>query len=134
MVTTIGSITLWITRMARSLAFYRKIGIPPRFVSPDRQFAMLDTGGCTLQLHAGGKPSARLQGAMHIDLTTRDVDRTYRAWKKKGVTFLKPPENMPWGERSAYLKDPDGYVFEISGPIPRTAKGARPVQAKRNRR
>jgi len=113
----IGSITLWVSNLARSLEFYRKIDIVPRYVSPDNRFAMLDTKGCTLQLHAGGKPSSRLLGAMHIDLESADVDKTYLAWKKNGIAFEKPPRNMPWGERSAYLKDPDGYVFEISGPL-----------------
>ena len=46
-----------------------------------------------------------------------DVDAAYEALKAKGVTFLRPPTNQPWGLRTAYFADPEGNLWEINQPI-----------------
>jgi lactoylglutathione lyase len=125
MVSKLESITLWVSEMKRSLEFYRKLGILPRYVSPDLGFAALRTKGATLQLHGGGKPHPRLLEAMHIDFAVSDVDQAYKRLTARGLTFKGVPKNRPWGERSAYLADPDGYVLEISGPLKKTKSSAR---------
>ncbi|HVR87854.1 MAG TPA: VOC family protein [Planctomycetota bacterium] len=117
MVSKLESITLWVSNMKRSLEFYRKMGILPRFISPDQEFASLQTKGAALQLHAGGKPHPRLLEAMHIDFAVDDVDKAYVRLRARGLKFKGVPEDRPWGERSAYLTDPDGFVLEISGPL-----------------
>ena len=50
-----------------------------------------------------------------------DVDATYQELVAKGVTFLRPPTNQPWGLRTAHFADPEGHLWEInqsSGPEP----------------
>ncbi len=46
-----------------------------------------------------------------------DVDAAYETLKAKGVTFLRPPTNQPWGLRTAHFADPEGNVWEINQPI-----------------
>jgi len=43
-----------------------------------------------------------------------NTDEAYEALKAKGVQFIKPPTTQPWGQRTAYFKDPDGNLWEIS--------------------
>ena len=43
-----------------------------------------------------------------------DTDETYEELKQKGVESVKPPVTQPWGQRTAYFKDPDGNLWEIS--------------------
>ena len=43
-----------------------------------------------------------------------DTDKTYEELKQKGAEFIKPPITQPWGQRTAYFKDPDGNLWEIS--------------------
>lgn len=43
-----------------------------------------------------------------------DTDKTYEELKAKGVEFVKLPATQPWGQRTAYFKDPDGNLWEIS--------------------
>jgi lactoylglutathione lyase len=49
-----------------------------------------------------------------------DVDAAYEALKAKGVTFLRPPTNQPWGLRTAYFADPEGNFWEINSPLNRS--------------
>lgn len=48
--------------------------------------------------------------AVYVD----DTDKTYEELRQKGVEFVKPPVTQPWGQRTAYFKDPDGNLWEIS--------------------
>jgi catechol 2,3-dioxygenase-like lactoylglutathione lyase family enzyme len=52
-----------------------------------------------------------------LEFVVDDVDAWYSRLKKKGVKFTQKPKNMPWKEREAELKDPDGHILIISGPV-----------------
>jgi len=43
-----------------------------------------------------------------------NADEAYETLKAKGVEFVKEPTTQPWGQRTAYFKDPDGNIWEIS--------------------
>ncbi|HRG68435.1 MAG TPA: VOC family protein [Saprospiraceae bacterium] len=43
-----------------------------------------------------------------------NVDDLYLSLKSKGVEFTSEPKLMPWGQKVAYFKDPDGNLWEIS--------------------
>ncbi len=45
---------------------------------------------------------------------TENVDALHAALLRKDVDFLCAPTDRPWGERTAYFKDPDGYLIEIT--------------------
>ncbi|MFP4457692.1 MAG: VOC family protein, partial [Clostridia bacterium] len=42
-----------------------------------------------------------------------DLESTYQDFKEKDVKFISPPKTMPWGQKTALFKDPDGNVHEI---------------------
>ena len=43
-----------------------------------------------------------------------DVDRTFGRMQDAGVTVLRAPENMPWGERLAFVADPEGNPVTLA--------------------
>lgn len=45
-----------------------------------------------------------------------DVDDTVALMRDASVTILKEPEDMPWGERVAYVTDPDGNPVTLAAP------------------
>ena len=45
-----------------------------------------------------------------------DVDAWYERLRKREVRFSQKPKDMPWGARTAYFKDSDGYLLAIHGP------------------
>jgi lactoylglutathione lyase len=42
------------------------------------------------------------------------VDETVAELRENGVTVLHEPEDMPWGERMAWVADPDGNRIHLT--------------------
>jgi predicted enzyme related to lactoylglutathione lyase len=42
-----------------------------------------------------------------------DVDETFAAWTAAGGRVEQAPEDMPWGERVAQVRDPDGNLVNL---------------------
>jgi catechol 2,3-dioxygenase-like lactoylglutathione lyase family enzyme len=58
-------------------------------------------------------------GARHVlTIEVGDVDSSAAMLAARGVAFLNGPINRPWGIRTISFLDPDGHIFELSGPIP----------------
>ena len=57
---------------------------------------------------------------MMLELQVADVDREYTRLQglNLGIDFILPPTTFPWGNRSIYLKDPDGNLLNIYGLVP----------------
>jgi lactoylglutathione lyase len=43
-----------------------------------------------------------------------DVDATVAEVRKAGATVLREPARMPWGERVAFVEDPEGNVVTLA--------------------
>ncbi len=51
-----------------------------------------------------------------------DVDATVAHIQELGVELVLGPRDFPdWGMRSAYLRDPDGNLIELTGALPKEA-------------
>jgi lactoylglutathione lyase len=42
-----------------------------------------------------------------------EVDRVYAEIVARGAAAIKPPADMPWGQRAAFFADPDGNIHEL---------------------
>ena len=112
-------------------SLYRKAerGQPP--VAPallvslgDQYFLLLEVSAAAhliseeaLELKIEGGPRLLLAAGVE------DVDAAYEELKAKGVTFLRPPTNQPWGLRTAYFADPEGNLWEINQPLGSKTEG-----------
>lgn len=59
----------------------------------------------------------KLNGTLELsfDLPSyTDVDKEYKRVVEAGATAVFPPADMPWGQRTSYVGDPDGNLIEIS--------------------
>jgi len=117
-------LTLAVKDVKRSIEFYGKtLGLSVEMNSaPD--FAMIRVGGegggtigLLAERHAnrkGVKSATRAQhAAIHVELSTDDLDKLYKRLKARGVRFHEPPHDEPW-ERAMQALDPDGYTIEIA--------------------
>jgi lactoylglutathione lyase len=43
-----------------------------------------------------------------------DVDATFARVREAGATALREPADMPWGERVAFVRDPEGNVVTLA--------------------
>jgi uncharacterized glyoxalase superfamily protein PhnB len=49
-----------------------------------------------------------------------DVDAVFHRWMQAGGDVAQEPQDMPWGERVAQVRDPDGNLVNL-GRLPATA-------------
>jgi len=54
--------------------------------------------------------------------THQNVDEVYADVVAKGAIPVQSPKMMPWGQRSAYLADPEGNIHELVADLPRPAE------------
>lgn len=51
-----------------------------------------------------------------------DVDATYTALQDVVDVFVNEPADMPWGNRSLLIRDPDGNLINVVTPISEAAQ------------
>src|SRR5574337_1021895 len=57
--------------------------------------------------------AAPADSALTLGFDSEDCDRDYRALAGRGAETIEPPQDRPWGARSAYLKGPGAITVEI---------------------
>ena len=76
--------------------------------------AIFAAGSAKLLLHdRGDGPEGGPPNEDHFALAVRALDDTCRELDGRGFALLVEPRDYPWG-RSAYLRDPDGRLVELS--------------------
>src|ERR1044071_2843209 len=98
-----NQVTLPATDVARSAAFYRKLGLV-QIVEDLPKYARfeLPNGAATLSLHHVDPPPA--QPGVVIYFECADLDARVAELKRKGVAFDADPVAEAWLWRDAYLR------------------------------
>ncbi len=106
-------ISLPVSDVGRSVAFYQQFGFEVQ--SRNDNFALLRLGEGTIGLLKMdlSKWPGPSRGAIHIELSTENLDALYEQLQEQGVHFVSPPRDRPW-ERQMFTYDPDGYRLEIA--------------------
>ena len=87
-----------------------------------------DLGGTALIIHApipdaemrrwNLDPLREPRGAgVVLTLTPADVDRAHAVLIEREAEVMFPPRDAPWGVRMFMLKDPNGFLIEVSRPL-----------------
>ena len=63
------------------------------------------------------EPAARNAPGFEIGFLVADVDAAYQAITGAGAEPVKPPTDRFWGQRTAYVRDPDGHLIELVQPL-----------------
>jgi catechol 2,3-dioxygenase-like lactoylglutathione lyase family enzyme len=114
---TFNHAMIYTTRIEESVKFYagalgfRVIdaypGVYARLRSP--------AGATTLALHLvepGQQIEPKTEG-VRLYFEVKRLDAFCKALEKKSVTLDQQPQDMPWGWRHAYLRDPDGHEVSL---------------------
>ena len=120
----LNQITIHVTDVLRSKAFYQKLGLrlivdaSPRYVRFE-----CPTGDSTFSIShrkeqvsdQGGEPlSDQVSRDAHvIYFEVADVDRVFQLLKQAGIQNLTAPKDQRWLWREVNLADPDGYPLKI---------------------
>jgi predicted enzyme related to lactoylglutathione lyase len=124
MLTGLSRVFLLVSNLARSIQFYQ--GLLERApASQDARHARFDLGPITLTIHEDLMPEeislwrvdpmpARRGWGVYLTVPTPDLEGTYEKVTAIGAEILTNPRTTPWGSMMFIVKDPDGYLLEIS--------------------
>jgi uncharacterized glyoxalase superfamily protein PhnB len=85
----------------------------------ERTYEWKEEGRVVYAAHKRGESRLALgegegRGGFELCIYVDDVDRTAKRLLELGAPQVKPPEDMPWGERMAYFDDPDGHRLHVT--------------------
>lgn len=120
-------VVLVVTDLDRSLEFYTgTLGLTLGHRSGP--YAQLATGRTRLALFRRDAMAATLgwdelepanprAPTFEVGFKVDDVDAAYATLTGRGASGLVEPTDRPWGQRTAYLRDPDGYLVELAEDV-----------------
>jgi PhnB protein len=78
---------------------------------PDEGPAQLQIGDSNVMVSESG-PRPATEAFLY--LYVRDADAAYHRAIAAGAASLEPPDDMPYGDRRAMIRDPGGNVWQIA--------------------
>jgi catechol 2,3-dioxygenase-like lactoylglutathione lyase family enzyme len=85
------------------------------FVSPSATLAIGHSQ--TVALFKAGSAHAADNHSVIIEWQVDDVDAEYARLEPDALDWVQTPTTMPWGNRSALLRDPDGNLVNLYTPV-----------------
>jgi hydroxymethylpyrimidine/phosphomethylpyrimidine kinase len=105
----LNQVTVTGTNYARSVEFYKKLGLK-QIVDNPPDYARFETaGGATLSVQID--PEEKIIATTAIYLECDDLDERVEKMARNGLAFEHGPRNQPWMWREARLRDPDGNII-----------------------
>ena len=76
----------------------------------------------TVPLLGDDAAEARANRSVALDFLVDDVEATYQDLQDVVEVFVNAPTDMPWGNRSLLVRDPDGNLLNFFTPNSATAQ------------
>ncbi|MGH6784429.1 MAG: bifunctional hydroxymethylpyrimidine kinase/phosphomethylpyrimidine kinase, partial [Sphingomicrobium sp.] len=106
----LNQVTITGSDYARSVDFYRRLGLRQIVDSPDNGYARFETaGGATFSVQID--PEEKVGATTAIYFECDDLDERVEKLARSGIAFEHGPRNQPWMWREARLRDPDGNII-----------------------
>ena len=124
MINKINATVLFVQNFEDCVKFYRDIlGLKVKYSDVDfmsfelqgQELALMELSTASQMISEEAvQPEKASVPRVLLAVFVDNTDEAYEALKAKGVKFIKPPTTQPWGQRTAYFKDPEGNIWEIS--------------------
>jgi uncharacterized glyoxalase superfamily protein PhnB len=120
-----GYTILYVKNVEEAIVFYQKaFGFVQKFITPEKDYAELETGGTTLAFAAYsvaefngitiGKASTDTPPhPFEITFVCDDVESVWKQAVEAGAVVVKEPAQKPWGQIVGYLRDMNGFLVEV---------------------
>ena len=125
-----SNVIFYVKDIQRAIAFYKNaFGFEPKFIHESNQYAEIDTGATVLAFASESLGESNLpQGYIHHDIkqvpfaceivfTVSNVQEFYEKALKAGGIHVVAPEQKPWGQTVAYVRDPNGVLIDIASHL-----------------
>lgn len=130
----LGTVIFYVSDVAKTMAFFEKaFGLQRSFIDPSGHYGQLETGStalgfASLELAKQNLPQGfrsintkELPG-FEISFTAKDIHRSVTHAVKSGAELIASPEEKPWGQTVAYVRDFNGILIEIASDMAPCAK------------
>lgn len=120
-------IIYYVKDISAAISFYRDVfGFEPKFIHESNQYVEIDTGATALAFVSELLADSNLPKgytrhdikqvplACEIVFTVPDVQEFYDKALKTGGIAVVAPQQKPWGQTIAYVRDPNGILIEIA--------------------
>jgi hydroxymethylpyrimidine/phosphomethylpyrimidine kinase len=106
----LNQVTVTVNDYAKSVQFYRALGLRQIVDSAENAYARFETaGGATLSIQADADETISPTTAIYLEID--DLDAQVERLARMGVPFEHGPRNQPWMWREARLRDPSGNTI-----------------------
>lgn len=120
-------VVLIVEDLDRALRFYTEV-VGLRLGHRSGDYAQLATGATRVGLYTRDamsmtlgtqlkKPTQDAPG-FEIGFKVPDVDAAFSELVRRGASPAMHPTTRPWGQRTAYVRDPDGHLIELAQDLP----------------
>ncbi|TCQ72502.1 glyoxalase-like protein [Raoultella ornithinolytica] len=75
----------------------------------------------TVALFKEGSAQPALNRSVILEFRVEDVDAEFNRLKEH-VEVVHPPKDLPWGNRTAQFRDPEGSLISLYTPVTEAAK------------
>lgn len=123
-------VILYVEDVEKSMAFYQNtFNIPLKFITPEKDYGELLTGETSLSFASAAlansnikqgflsSQSAKKPFGIELGFTTDSVEDLLEKAIKNGAVLYENISVKPWGQKVAYIKDPNNYLVEICTEI-----------------
>lgn len=91
---------------------------------PEDGFVQMQIGNQNFAIYQKENLSSVLPAELLTDDFTRaktifsfnqsdNIEEDYESMLQEGIEFILPPTRQPWGQITAYFKDPEGNIWEL---------------------
>lgn len=116
-------VILIVSDLERALRFYTEVlGLPLGHRSGP--YAQFNTGTTRLALYSRDAMAQTLGMSLispadnapgfELGFKVPDVNAAFAEIVAHGAPVVTPPTDRPWGQRTAYIRDPDGHLIELA--------------------
>jgi len=116
-------VILIVSDLDRALRFYTEVlGLPLGHRSGP--YAQFNTGTTRLALYTRDAMEQTLgmslispadnAAGFELGFKVPDVNAAFTEIVARGAPVVIPPTDRPWGQRTAYIRDPDGHLIELA--------------------
>ncbi|AZB27357.1 VOC family protein [Chryseobacterium bernardetii] len=119
-------VILYVENVESSMNFYKNtFNAEIKFITPDKDYGELITGETTLSFASVELAGSNIKKGFLLSKTeekpfgielgfvTDDVETLVEKAVKNGAVLYEEIAVKPWGQKTAYIKDPDNYLVEI---------------------
>lgn len=125
----LGNVIFYVEDVAKTIAFFEKaFGIPSAFIDPTGHYGQLQTGDTALGFASWELAKQNLAQkfravspkelpGFEISFIAPDVTAALDHAIQAGAQLVASPEEKPWGQTVAYVRDFNGILVEIASEM-----------------